>query len=94
MALSNLKNEPRREIIEQAAGVLAIVCFLFGNYAFVKWMGAEKPVDIVCGMIITAMVVPFAVMFLTFGIHVIGEAVCGVLAGLGLDPRPSQRYRR
>jgi hypothetical protein len=94
MAISNLKNEPRREIIEQAVGIAAIVAFLFLDYAFVRWLGAVDKADVIFGMILVAGLAPPAVLTLVFGVHAVGELVCGGLAAMGYDPRPTQRTRR
>lgn len=94
MALSNFKNEPRREIIEQAVGIAAIAALLFLDYAIVRWLGAVQTIDIIMGMFVGACIIPFLILFLAFGVHAVGELVCGALAAFGIDPRPTERYRR
>jgi apolipoprotein N-acyltransferase len=38
MALSNMRNEPRREITEQALGAIALVLVVGGDYALSSWL--------------------------------------------------------
>lgn len=92
MALSNMKNEPRREIIEHAVGIIAIAAFLVADYALVRWIGAQDTATIAVGMFIGAAMFPLVVMVLTVGVHAVGELVCAVLGALGFDPRPKRRY--
>lgn len=90
MALSNLRNEPRREIIEQAVGVIFLAAFLVLDYAAVKWLGAKEPGDFLIGMPFVGAGLFFASFFLAFGVHAIGEFVCAGMASLGFDPRPKR----
>lgn len=97
MALSNLRNEPRREITEQVAGMVLITSFLLADYAIVRSAGADTAGETVLGMVLGFCALVFGggvLFFLTLLAHSMGELVCGGLARLGLDPRPKQRYRR
>lgn len=95
MALSNLRREPRREIIEQIVGVTLFVGVMTVDYAFVSWLGPQTKGDLILGMIGVPLVGGalgfIAIMFLTHGIHLIGEFGCAILAAVGADPRPKQR---
>lgn len=97
MALFNLRNEPRREITEQIAGLVFAGLFIWADYALVKWTGIPKDAgDVVFGMLFgvfglaTLIMLFFLMLFFT---HAIGEIVCGWLKRFGLDPRPTKRYR-
>jgi hypothetical protein len=97
MALSNLRNEPRREITEQAIGVGVFAGFVWLDYTIARWLGAEGASEIAFAMLCGVVATVFGSMLL-FGlsilVHALGETVCGALASLGVDPRPKQRYRR
>lgn len=97
MALSNIFREPRRELTEQAFGVVAvggaIGCDMGVASLLLRLVTGKFTADIPnFGM---AMVVAFFVMgglyFLLDLVHEIGEAVCGAMARNGLDPRPRNR---
>ncbi len=97
MALSNLRNEPRREIIEQVAGVAIFAFYIAVVYGVVAWLGAKTSGDWIFGMLLTAFGLPIvgAMLFLiAHGLHALGEGVCALLANFGADPRPTERYRR
>lgn len=95
MALSNIGNEPRREITEHAAGIILIVGTLGVTYAGACWFFSPKNIgETVLAMMLTALGGVIAIGFMTVFIHAVGEIACDVLDNLGLDPRPKQRYRR
>lgn len=96
MALSNLRREPRREIIEQGLGVLALAALLYADYAFITWLDASRGwFDFILLMFIAPSILfllACAIYFLMHVAHVVGEGVCALMAKLGSDPRPKQRY--
>jgi Na+/melibiose symporter-like transporter len=94
MALSNIGNEPRREITEQLIGFAAILGFLALDYGVTRWLGATKPYYIVMIMMMVGVIGVFVVGVVTIFAHSVGELVCEGLSALGADPRPRQRYRR
>ncbi len=97
MALDNIRNEPRREIIEQAAGLAAIAAFVLLDYAIVAWIGYSNTADLVFGMVLVGVgliLTPIILAALAVVMHSIGEGVCAILGKFGADPRPEQRYRR
>lgn len=99
MALSNLRREPRRELIEQGFGALVVIAWVIADYLFIPWsghlLGIKKADDMVGWAILGSIlfaVAPFIFMFLLLAMHGLGEMVCGTLRSLGWDPRPRQRY--
>lgn len=94
MALSNLANEPRREITEQAIGAASIVGFLGADYALSLYLFStpKDGAEIALGMIIAGIALIGGLLLLTVGIHAIGEMVCDMMEEAGVDPRPKQRY--
>lgn len=94
MALSNLQNEPRRELIEQVTGLATVAAIIGGGYGLVRWLGAVHPIDVVFGTLFCSAGLVLAIGFLTYGVHAIGEGVCGFMRGAGFDPRPRDRTRR
>lgn len=97
MALTNIFNEPRREIIEQIAGVLILVVPVWLDYRFAVWFqhvtGPRDPCPVPMGMFFGAVAGMMIISALIM-IHWAGEAVCDALAERGLELRPTQRYRR
>lgn len=91
MALSNIFREPRREIIEQAAGAALFVVWIGTAHWLVRLLGATSTVDLVGGTVVMSMALVLLIP-LVFMIHAAGEFVCGALARMGVDPRPRQRY--
>lgn len=97
MALSNLRNEPRREIIEQVAG-LGLIAGLIGlDYGVARLFGPNGTGEMILAMMMAAFAIiigTLIIYFLIFGAHVIGEIICDMLDDLGADPRPTERHRR
>lgn len=92
MALSNIGNEPRREITESVIGIAAVVLYIAADYLTVTLVfGLTDPLLIVAGslgfFIVTIGVIPLLLLFT----HAIGEEICDLLGRA--DPRPRQRYR-
>ena len=107
MALSNFRREPRREITEQIVGTLAFAIVFGGAYycADKFWFGPQYDAGVlgiaehfltallfVAGAFMAGIIVFFLGLFVSHGIHQIGEGTCGLLARVGLDPRPRRRY--
>lgn len=102
MALSNIGNEPRRELTESAVGIIAGGGWLFVAYLIAKHIDPYYVSQYTPPWWVTVSLVTAAVSFLGpilfFGMlyftHLIGEEVCDWLKALRIDPRPSQRYGR
>lgn len=97
MALSNLLNEPRREIIEQLLGVAALAALFAADYWVVCQLQPKDVGDWAIGLLMVP--VGFVILLivgylLVAGAHALGEGVCALMAGVGADPRPTERYRR
>lgn len=101
MALSNLRNEPRREITEQVLGVLTTAAFFGIDFGGAYWWNLKvSPLEWPY-FLITMALIPmglFAAVMLAILLaiitHGIGEAVCEVLDNWNLDPRPRLRRNR
>jgi hypothetical protein len=104
MALSNIFNEPRREITESVVGTLVVLALLFVDYRFGRWWQQilenthRHPPGFwhgffVIGMVFGALAIAAAYPLLAVFPHFIGEVVCGFLANLGLELRPKERRR-
>lgn len=93
MALSNLLNEPRREITEQVIGAIGICGFIGIDYVIAIWgVGAKATLDVITSMLFIPPVLGLAFVTLFFGVHLIGEIFCDLLKQVGADPRPKQRF--
>ena len=96
MALSNIGNEPRREITEQTIGAVAVIAFVALSYHVGNWIKPFTDIgDAIFGTLVCAIFM-FAAIMLTIPflllVHFIGEVLCGALAAVGADPRPRDRY--
>jgi hypothetical protein len=104
MALSNIANEPRREITESLVGIIGFFGLLYGDFHLGRWAAnavtmhdngvlAGGP-QIFLGMLIVPLVVAFALLLL-FGVvhltHFMGEVLSDLMDAIGLDPRPRIR---
>lgn len=83
MALSNIFNEPSKEIKETVVGLVAISIFLVIDYYFSLWFqsitGGDKGCPWQLGMLFIG---PFATVLLItipFFIHFVGEEICDLL---------------
>lgn len=95
MALSNILNEPRREITETLIGLVPIVALLYCDYRFALWFqaftgGPEKGCPWPGGLLIGLLIFMFGLLLL-LAIHFVGEEICDALANRGFDPRPKVR---
>lgn len=97
MALSNILREPRRELIEQGFGVVALaaivvvnvsvaiaMCLLFDGTVHVssrEFVAADLTGVVATGILIVILL----------AIHALGESVCEAMARHDRDPRPTQR---
>lgn len=98
MALSNMLNEPRRELTETAVGigVAAGVCLL--DYAFANWLadvtaGTPARAPLAIWLAVGLVVIIFGGMAIV-AIHAIGDATCNALQRQGVHLRPRRRYVR
>lgn len=98
MALSNIFQEPRREIIETLVGIGIVAVFLYPDYLFGRWLqtissappndhGLPIPIGMVIGVVVLVLSFLLFVM-----IHFLGEETCDFLARRGLNLRPKDRY--
>ena len=101
MALSNIFNEPRREITESVVGTLVFSGFLPLDYFLA--LGFEKitggaghggcPWPL--GMLFFVPVgLALAIAVFVYLPHFLGEVFCGWLANAGLEVRPNDRTGR
>jgi hypothetical protein len=103
MAISNLRNEPRREITESVIGILTVAIMLplyvYACHRFVM-MFDPSPSDyypahiftILFGWAIGGTAIAVIYWLLVYFTHDVGEFVCGWMKNLGFDPRPKIRY--
>lgn len=98
MALSNIFNEPRREITESVIGIAVLALVIYGDHIFAMHMvrgsndiGDAYMTDVVGAHIATLFI--FAVVWFVGFIfsHYIGEKICDFMRKQGWDPRPSRR---
>lgn len=104
MALSNIFREPRREIIEQAAGTLVVggwvviawhISGIFGRIPRFYDSGIAEFFERIFLSVLISFGAFLGISILIGGVllaHLIGESICGFLARAGADPRPRQRY--
>ena len=109
MALNNILVEPQREITESLIGILVVsaittVALILSYYAAVWWitywqfpMDAFRIIINMGAILVTTFVGLVFVFFIGWGLlvttHEAGDGICNLLAKVGLDPRPKQRYR-
>jgi hypothetical protein len=102
MALSNMLNEPRREITETAMGI-GLVCLPVGlDYFGVLWLRDPAdpnpvwvwmlliPTAVAAGVVLLGVAV-LAVLGCSFLVHAAGEVICDFLEDRGLYLRPRTR---
>ena len=98
MALSNIRNEPQREITESAVGLAVFAVFYvvpgtFFALHFGPWLadGDHGSCQATCATILTGLILwPFclfgcflAVSGVLFGTHALGDAICNLLETQG-----------
>lgn len=97
MALSNIFNEPRREITETVIGISAFSLFALYDWWFAFWfhkVSANEDGSGACSIeksFLLGIIVAVVFVILLYVIHWIGESICNGLAKLNRDPRPKQR---
>ncbi len=99
MALSNMRKEPQREIMETAIGVILVGGFLTGDYYFSLWTqqlaGGFSQYPWPVGMFFNGLGLVLGILLMPLFIHFIGEITCDALAeGLGIYLRPRDRGKR
>lgn len=105
MALSNIFNEPRREITETVVGFLVFFSVGVGVHLGAVWWRAHElekggvisgeefalmHVYVFLGLGVAMLVLPFVLVL----IHTVGEGLCDWLGRRGLELRPKERYRK
>lgn len=97
MALSNIKNEPQREITESLFGIalvaLAVVIDYFGCGYVNRFVFFKNPCPIPLALILFPIVLGLGVAFgalVLYVTHALGEEICAKLAEHGFDPRPKR----
>lgn len=101
MALSNIFNEPRREITETVVGLgvvgSAVAGFLSLDYATVRWLEAvygEGRDPFVLKTVLVGILLGFCgsiLVGLLFLTHAAGDNICTALERRGVQMRPRQR---
>jgi len=96
MALSNIFNEPRREITETVLGVLVVGSLLFGDWWLASALETDPPgAERIGGIIVLMFALPIGlilVLLVGYGLvrfaHFMGEVACDLLEDTGLRLRP------
>lgn len=101
MALSNILNEPRRELTEQAVGLVILIALFWPAYYVGEGLYRHDPpsyqntpnwwFDMFAGVLFTAMGW-VGVITITLFMHRVGEKLCNLLAQQGWEVRPKKRY--
>jgi hypothetical protein len=97
MALSNMLNEPRREITESLVGIVMVTPLVVVDYYLGSWLTSQfQPgqCPLTLGMIIAFGIELIAIVFLVyaaFATHALGEAICNALQACGIHLRPRNR---
>ena len=93
MALSNIFNEPRREITESLVGVALLGEWFFADYKFGCWFSGHASncniEDAVGGMFLGAIATAGLALVLLLT-HALGEITCDTLEGRGVRLRPQR----
>jgi hypothetical protein len=95
MALTNILNEPRREITETIVGFGIVAAFIYVDYKFAQWAKLD-PLDgqiasIIVGLIV-GIVLVIGIAAVLVIIHAVGQGVCNSLERHGIQLRPRKRY--
>jgi hypothetical protein len=94
MALSNIFQEPRREITESAIGLALFGVAVWGDYRFGCFYNASGYGPVTEGMVAGALVGILLFMVLVviaYATHAIGESVCNAAQAMGIHLRPRVR---
>lgn len=99
MAWSNVRKEPRREITEQILGVVVGGGWIYACWTVAHPLGLRAAFDVpgqyifpVIFTIAFAIGAPVVLIATWHSFHWVGEIICGLMAALGFDPRPRDRY--
>jgi len=87
MALSNIFNEPRRELTETFVGILIVSAVLLIDYAFASLLENYTGLPWSAGMILGILSIIVVIGFLIV-IHAIGEEICDLLQRHNIHLRP------
>ena len=93
MALSNLLNEPQREITETVVGIAAIVPFGILDYYTATWIYKPGKDDFIFLLFFTTIFIflcLFVLIIAAILIHLLGEFICNTLDRHGLHLRPTR----
>lgn len=103
MALSNIRNEPQREITESLIGLLPLL-LLIPLYFWSQWILSIQNVHfsskadwyvVTAFTMLMSVAGVFVIYLLGYGFlhltHSFGESICGFMAKRGIDPRPKIR---
>lgn len=97
MAISNMRAEPARELIESSVGIATLIGVLVFLYKFaVKLRELQPGMEVGVEYIAAPAIILFsivAVLLFIYGTHSLGEIVCAWMKNWGFDPRPKTRYR-
>ena len=94
MALSNIFQEPRREITESAIGLAVFGVAIWGDYKFGCFYNATGGGPIIEGMVaglLIGSVSLMALVVIAYATHAIGEAACNTAQAIGIHLRPRVR---
>lgn len=95
MALSNIFDEPRREITESLIGIGLVVAVVGSDYWLSSWIASDSK-ERWTAMVFLMVGLPIVAALLVgvlFVVPALGEEVCNAFARVGMDPRPTKRYR-
>ena|ERR1700722_3562393 len=100
MALSNILNEPRREITESVVGIGVVSAGIALDYWFASWFwnvtkdSAGGPCPIALGMffgLVVALGIVIVPVLFMVATHAVGDAICNALDRRGIYLRPRNR---
>lgn len=99
MALSNIFNEPRREITESVVGIGIVAVLIVSDYPAACWFqeftgGAQYGCPWRLGLLLIPVVMVLVVMvsmMALFATHALGDAACDALQRRGIHLRPRNR---
>lgn len=101
MALSNIGNEPRREITESVVGIAACATVIgligWGDYAAAQWLASLTGIPWQFGTVLiiaAAFVVSMVSIPVLEFTHELGEFFCDVLEDKGIHLRPRNRPKQ
>lgn len=92
MALTNIFNEPRREITETAVGIAVTSIPVALDYEVASWLMKTYPDDFIWfGALAAGAGIIIAGWVGLLIIHEIGDVACCLFEGIGVQMRPKRR---